>query len=729
MSKSIAHAATTIRHIEKARFYRSQAEVRLCNDLLRQPGHAFEAARITTTLRSYSLANVVLDGDTGFIFQDETVIPETTYAALRATDRATSTERKHLIKLDPAQDHIIGYNAAHASYQHWLTQCLPAIDWAVRQPRTRNLRLVLPPLAPWQEDLLEILGYSQIPRFTLKPGMLCLIPHAEYSEFLNGSASFDVCLSVRETARRMLQHVPQQPSPHRILVVPCANPYYGRIRNEPEIIDLLRGYGAHVVDPHLTAAERINLFRQADVVIGPFGQGLSDVLFCRPNTLLWEWMPRHYHNASINRLAQTAALDYWGDLFESDPAPDASGQWVVNPDTVTLGMAEITQRLERPVTTKSPPDPLGRQVIDKSIDEIMLAFESLGDNCEFGFVQRHAGIEPLGLLRFAGIHLDQLVNGLATKFPDLGSIDAIRVYPAGSPGRRELMVHETSIDMRYHTFIREGEVDPDEFREREARRLGFLRRKLLDDLAVGEKIWVWRELDVADPARLQPLLGALRNLGPNVLLWVVEADANHPPGTLEHLEHDFLKGYVERLARYEAAADIEPFSWFEVCTKAFAARYPDQSLPDPVAATPPPAAMGEMPAADQAPPQRAIAAPPASTDTVSAEARPSVCPPAAAAPTPEPADLTPADPPVPAATVSIETVSAALKLDASPPAPPFRTPTSSPAAPVAALAHPNPPRLPAPRALAPADAPAMPVPPHIAARPTWLSRLGRALRL
>lgn len=37
--------------------------------------------------------------------------------------------------------------------------------------------------------------------------------------------------------------------------------------------------------------------------------------------------------------------------------------------------------------------------------EILGQFESLGDNCEFGLVQRIGGIEPLGLLRFAGFHI------------------------------------------------------------------------------------------------------------------------------------------------------------------------------------------------------------------------------------------------------------------------------------------------------------------------------------
>jgi len=35
--------------------------------------------------------------------------------------------------------------------------------------------------------------------------------------------------------------------------------------------------------------------------------------------------------------------------------------------------------------------------------ELMLQFENIGDNCEFGLVQRHFNADPVGLLRFAGL--------------------------------------------------------------------------------------------------------------------------------------------------------------------------------------------------------------------------------------------------------------------------------------------------------------------------------------
>jgi capsular polysaccharide biosynthesis protein len=595
----IAQAAASTTYFERARVHRGKFEVRLDDVQLRQPsGLRFQATGVTSTVRNFTIVNAVLDADTGLLFHDQLKIPETSYFVPEGADHDQGAQRGELVRLDDSEDFIIGYNNAHLAYQHWLTQCVPAIDWALRQERTRPVRLVLPVLTSWQEDILDILGYSRVPRLTVQPNTRYLLPHVEYSEFLNGSTSFGVCLSGRDTARRILDRLSPAPARHPILFVPCSNPYYGTIGNEDEIIDLFRRHGAHIVDHRLSTAERINLFRHAQVVIGPHGQGLVDIQFCKPGTLLWEWMPRHHQNASINRLAQAAEVDYWGDLFESDPASHRPGQWSVNVDTITHRLSETTQRLDLLTAgagAGSAPNP-GHPAAAKPLSELMLAFESLGDNCEFGLVQRHAGSEPLGLLRFAGISLDKLVAALQAKFDGLGTTGTVTVYLAGEPGRREFMVHETSLDIRYHTSIHEGEIEPDELREREAGRLGFLRRKLLEDLAGGEKIWVWRELGMTDPARLLPLMTALRSLGPNIMLWVVEADDDHPVGTVERLDRDFIKGYVERLAPYENATDISPASWFEVCENAYNLRHSGQMRSQPAGAivAPPPRGLPDM---------------------------------------------------------------------------------------------------------------------------------------
>ena len=539
------------------------------------------------------------DSDTLLLFRDGLVIPETAYFVPEDKRVHLKIDQAALVRLEASEDIIIGYNNAHWGYQHWLTQCLPAIDWSLRQDHPRGHRLLLPQLEPWQEDFIRILGYGAVPRLTPKAGTQYLLPRAEYSEFLNGSTSFEISLSTRDTARRVLNALPSFPPPHKVLYVPCANPYYGSIANEAEVIDLLQRRGVYIVDQrHLDTADRINLFRHADVVMGPLGQGLADVLFCKPGTLLWEWMPEHHQNASFNRLAQAAEVDYWGDLFESRTSPEMPGQWHIDVAVVTRRLSELSNRLalhsaevryktsagkrwSQPRSHRSQCSQKANRRTDARLREV------LGDNCEFGLVQRRGGAEPLGLLRFAGIflpieiRLEKLVAALERKFEGLAAEETITVYLAGEPGRREYLVRESAYDLMYHTYVSEGTVGLEEMREREIKRLRFLRRKLLEDLEAGEKIWVWKSAATLDADQVQPLLQVLRSLGPNTLLWVVEGDERHRPGSIERLDRDFVKGYIERFAPYDNAPDIRPAAWFEVCQRTHHLCRPSPVLPEP----------------------------------------------------------------------------------------------------------------------------------------------------
>jgi capsular polysaccharide biosynthesis protein len=595
----IAAAARSTDYFKKPYLFQGQSEIRLCEALLRQTsGASFQATGVTAAVRNYVLDDVVLDADTLLLLRDGLVIPETSYFVPEEKRAQLTVDPAALVRLEAGEDIIIGYNNAYWGYQHWLTQCLPAIDWSLRQQRTGKYRLLLPKLALWQEDFIRILGHDAVPRLTPLAGMQYLTPRVEYSEFLNGATSFEICLGTRDTAQRILAALPSFPSPHTVLYVPCTNPYYGLIDNEAAVIDLLQCRGVHVVDQQrLNTADRINLFRHADVVIGPLGQGLADVVFCRPGALLWEWMPAHHQNASFNRLAQAAEVDYWGDVFESRTNPEKPGQWQIDAAVVSRRLSELSHRLalraagtglrRTPAQDGSSAPTLVPDMAKKPIDELMLAFESLGDNCEFGLVQRRAGAEPLGLLRFAGIflpveiRLEKLAAALTRKFEGLGAAETMTVSLAGAPGRREFIVRESAYDLMYHTYVLEGEAEREEMHAREIKRLRFLRRKLLEDLAVGEKIWVWKSAVTSDAEQVRPLLTALRALGPNTLLWVVEADERHRPGSIERLDRDFIKGYIERFAPYENAPDIRPVSWFEVCQRTYHLCHPAPVSPEP----------------------------------------------------------------------------------------------------------------------------------------------------
>ena len=140
-SPSLAEAATATDFFERTRIFERRIGISLGEALARHAGGlSFKALGVTATVRNYTLENVVLDADL-ILFQNGCAIPETAYFEPPDTPRFLSYQ------VEPAwlpsnEDLIFGYNNAHRGYQHWLSQCLPAIDWSLRQKRTREVRLI-----------------------------------------------------------------------------------------------------------------------------------------------------------------------------------------------------------------------------------------------------------------------------------------------------------------------------------------------------------------------------------------------------------------------------------------------------------------------------------------------------------------------------------------------------------------------------------------------------------
>jgi hypothetical protein len=231
-------------------------------------------------------------------------------------------------------------------------------------------------------------------------------------------------------------------------------------------------------------------------------------------------------------------------------------------------------------TDAQPDTALARAVeatLGLSLQQLALKFESLGHNCEFGLVQRRCGAEPLGLLRFASTELPWLLHGLDGDFEGLGTPDAIEPELHGEKSPREYMIRERTHQLVYHTFRYEDEIGSDALRDQEAMKLRFLRRKFLADLQEGAKILVCKREPPLREALVLPLLAALGCRGPNTLLWVAEADAAHPPASVEVLTDRLMKGYIDRFAPGENAHDLSLDCWIRLCANAYAA-WPDRNL-------------------------------------------------------------------------------------------------------------------------------------------------------
>lgn len=198
--------------------------------------------------------------------------------------------------------------------------------------------------------------------------------------------------------------------------------------------------------------------------------------------------------------------------------------------------------------------------------DLVLGFESIGDNCELGLVQRQAGAEPLGLLRFAGVPLRNLVRALNARLAHIADPDHIRIVAEHG----EYMVKLTKYDFTYHAHVKVSDMAPAALHKQQCAIVGFLAEKLIDDLENPSKILVFRQNEPLAGSDLVDLRIALSAYGPSLLLWVQEACPGHPPGSVAVADERMMVGYVRRLAKRHIVPDLDFSSWMTVLRRAHA---------------------------------------------------------------------------------------------------------------------------------------------------------------
>jgi hypothetical protein len=209
----------------------------------------------------------------------------------------------------------------------------------------------------------------------------------------------------------------------------------------------------------------------------------------------------------------------------------------------------------------------GSPSVEPDLDDrdLVVQFESLGDNCELGLVQRRVGAEPLGLLRFSGTPLRNLLPAMMARFAHIGDPAHVRL----SPEHGEYMVKLTKYDFTYHADAKVGEVDLDRLMKQQTRVVSFLARKLIDDLEEPSKIFVFRQNEPLSAIDLIDLRLAIAAYGPGRLLWVQPACPGHPPGSVALVDERLMIGYVRRLAGRETVPDLDFESWMTVLRRAY----------------------------------------------------------------------------------------------------------------------------------------------------------------
>lgn len=202
------------------------------------------------------------------------------------------------------------------------------------------------------------------------------------------------------------------------------------------------------------------------------------------------------------------------------------------------------------------------------IEEIEI-FESLGDNCEFGFVQRNLGHEPGGLLRWAISRPEPLARMIRSGGEGLYQFD--HLVPSAPD-----MVDDLHSGLYFHSrmYSRDGVFLADEAERRaiwqeELQKVAYLTAKLMEQIESGSRIFVYKTNAPVSDDEAGAIAGALRARGPAQLL-CVRHTGDMPVGAVRHGGANLWFGRIDRFAEYHQADDVSMAAWQTLLGNALA---------------------------------------------------------------------------------------------------------------------------------------------------------------
>ena len=261
------------------------------------------------------------------------------------------------------------------------------------------------------------------------------------------------------------------------------------------------------------------------------------------------------------------ALRRWTVARERFPSDVRPAQGVLEIYSASEEGAVISPSFAK-IDSMAPVKQLGR-------DQTYRHFESLGgtgQGCEFGIVQLVAGgAEPLGLLRWSHIPSANLAEALENRFDGVGSPEQtlIDFYPTADPANPEYRSIDTRYEFGMHTHVYKKDLSKEKMFAQTCLRMKFLRRKLIQDLEDGVKIFVHKifERNLTDE-ELGRLYRAVRSYGDNSLLYVRYEDQEHPSGSVVQADDGLFIGYISGFSMTFPTGRLQRIdlpAWSSIC--------------------------------------------------------------------------------------------------------------------------------------------------------------------
>ncbi len=177
---------------------------------------------------------------------------------------------------------VFAWNAEN--FGHWMFDAMPRLHLLAKAEPAMKVTLLMPDfLRPSLKESLEILlpkhfGLEYHPYATWFQLEKCL-----WATVVSGRCNFFLPAESFEALRRPIfakYGLPEKHTKKRRIFVTRRHATTRRVLNEPEVSALLTRYGFEGVElSELSFRAQVELFHEADIVVGPHGAGLSSIVF------------------------------------------------------------------------------------------------------------------------------------------------------------------------------------------------------------------------------------------------------------------------------------------------------------------------------------------------------------------------------------------------------------------------------------------------------------------
>jgi capsular polysaccharide biosynthesis protein len=176
-------------------------------------------------------------------------------------------------------------------FYHWFHDVLPRLETALPHLPTDTRFLINPNPKAWQLDSLLAFGIA-LDRLEIQPNGAHTRVETLWFATPLGHSSLGSGLVIRRVADRLRRHFEgnesAQKSFHRVYIS-RAKATFRRVANENQITRSLKERGFEIVlCEELSLADQVRLFAAATAMVGAHGAGLTNLIYCTPNSLAGE---------------------------------------------------------------------------------------------------------------------------------------------------------------------------------------------------------------------------------------------------------------------------------------------------------------------------------------------------------------------------------------------------------------------------------------------------------